>query len=140
MAKLYNLPIRIYYEDTDAGGIVYYANYLKFAERARTEFVRSLGFEQREELESADRFGFIVRRAEVEYLKPSRLDDLIEVSCEVMDVKGATVEACQTVSCNGEERVKIKITLVYISMLKMRPQRVPEKMVEKLLEYKKETN
>ncbi|MDD4557183.1 MAG: tol-pal system-associated acyl-CoA thioesterase [Alphaproteobacteria bacterium] len=138
MVKLYKLPIRIYYEDTDAGGIVYYANYLKFAERARTEFVRSLGFEQREDLESDDKFGFIVRRAELEYLKPSRLDDLIEISCEVEDVKGATVEACQIVSCNGEERVKIKVTLVYISLAKMRPQRVPEKMVEKLWEYKRE--
>lgn len=136
MSNVFKLPIRIYYEDTDAGGVVYYANYLRYAERARTEFLRHLGFEQLEDLESADKFAFMIRRAEVDYLRPSRLDDLIEISCVVEDIKGATVEMSQEVICNGEVRVKIKVTAVYISLSRMRPTRVPEEMVKKFLEEK----
>ncbi|MDR1694933.1 MAG: tol-pal system-associated acyl-CoA thioesterase [Lactobacillaceae bacterium] len=128
--EVFKLPIRVYYEDTDAGGIVYYANYLKFAERARTEFLRWGGFEQAEDLSSEERYAFIVRKAEVEYLKPSKLDDLIEVSCEIEEIKGAGIVCKQDVICNGEVRVKIKVTAVYISLAKMRPMRVPEEMVK----------
>lgn len=133
MKPIFKLPIRIYYEDTDAGGIVYYANYLKFAERARTEFIRHHGFEQADDLESQDRFAFIVRKAEAEYLKPSKLDDLIEVTCEVEEIKGATIVCKQEVICKGEVRVKIKVTAVYISLSKMRPMRVPDEMIKKCL-------
>lgn len=134
MSEKFRLPVRIYYEDTDAGGVVYYANYLKYAERARTEFLRFLGFEQREDLESEGRFAFMIRKAEVEYLKPSRLDDLIEVCCEVENIKGATVEMNQEILCKDETRVKIKVTAVYINLDKMRPTRVPEEMAAKFIE------
>ena len=71
---------RVYWEDTDGGGVVYYANYLKFMERARTEWLRSLGHQQHE---IAEKFGFVfaVREARVNYLKPARLDDDLEVTC-----------------------------------------------------------
>lgn len=133
MSDIFKLPIRIYYEDTDAGGIVYYANYLKFAERARTEFIRFHGFEQSDELESIDKFAWIIRKADLEYLIPSRLDDLIEVTCEVVDVKGATISVKQQVICNGEVRVNINVTAVYISLSRMRPQRVPQNMIDKMI-------
>lgn len=133
--KVFHLPVRIYYEDTDAGGIVYYANYLKYAERARTEFLRALGLEQTDDLSTEDKFGFIVRKAELEYLKPSRLDDLIHITCEVVDIKGATVVMNQEIRCGDEVRVVAKITAVYISLARMRPSRVPEKVVSKFAEF-----
>lgn len=133
IGKTFALPIRIYYEDTDAGGIVYYANYLKFAERARTEYIRYFGFEQAEDLNSEERFAFIVRRIEIDYLIPSRLDDLIEITCEVEEVKGASILINQEVVCNGQTRVKIKAHVVYISLAKMRPKRVPDEMIKVML-------
>lgn len=137
IGETFHLPVRIYYEDTDAGGIVYYANYLKYAERARTEFLRYLGFEQVEDLDSAERYGFIVRAAELEYLKPSKLDDLIEVTCKIDEVKGASIVCKQEIVCNGEVRVKAKVTAVYISLSKMRPMRVPEEMIKVFKDGKK---
>ena len=79
MSTYFSLPLRVYYEDTDSGGVVYYANYLKFMERARTEWLRSLGFEQ-DELSRRDGILFVVRAARVEYLKPARFNDSLEVS------------------------------------------------------------
>ena len=73
-------PVRVYYEDTDAGGIVYYANYLKFAERARTEYIRALGVRQQDALEAEDKFAFVVRHCEVDYQAPAVLDDELVVS------------------------------------------------------------
>ena len=70
-------PVRIYYEDTDAGGVAYYANYLRFAERARTEFLRYLGFGNQQEILEKDRFAFMVRHVEADYRAPAILDDLL---------------------------------------------------------------
>ena len=79
MSTYFSLPLRVYYEDTDSGGVVYYANYLKFMERARTEWLRSFGLEQ-DELSRRDGILFVVRSARVEYLKPARFNDSLEVS------------------------------------------------------------
>ncbi len=133
MSDIFNIPVRIYYEDTDAGGIVYYANYLKYAERARTEFIRYHGFEQYDDLNSEDKFAWIIRKADLEYLIPSRLDDLLEITCEVVEVKGATILIKQEVKCKGEVRVKINVMAVYISLTSMRPKRVPEEMITKMV-------
>ena len=78
----FTIPVRVYYEDTDAGGVVYYANYLKFLERCRTEWLRDIGHEQGELLRDPG-IAFVVRSVNVEYLKPARLDDLLTVSLEV---------------------------------------------------------
>jgi acyl-CoA thioester hydrolase len=88
--------VRVYYEDTDAGGVVYHASYLRFAERARTEALRDLGIPHAELLE---RFSlmFMVRRVEVHYLRPARVDDLLSIDTEVVTVGGASAELCQTV-------------------------------------------
>src|ERR1700750_1735509 len=82
-------PIRVYYEDTDAGGVVFYANYLKFFERARTEWLRSLGVEQRKFFEDTGLM-FAVRRTSVEYLKTASLDDLLVVVSRVERLGGAS--------------------------------------------------
>ena len=80
MQKLNNFSTkyRVYYEDTDAGGVVYYANYLKFFERARTDFLRALNISQNELLQS-EKLIFVVRRCEIDYVSPAKLDDLVEV-------------------------------------------------------------
>jgi acyl-CoA thioester hydrolase len=88
--------VRVYYEDTDAGGVVYHASYLRFAERARTEALRDLGIPH---AELAERFSvmFMVRRIEVDYLRPARVDDLLSIDTEVLAVGGASVALRQTV-------------------------------------------
>lgn len=123
-------PVRIYYEDTDAGGIVYYANYLKFAERARTEFLRGLGEGQTDDLEK-EKKGFIVRRAAAEYLKSARLGDLLSVSCEIMEVKGAAVDMKQEIRRGDELLTEIEIKAVYFDFARMRPTRIPPRMLLK---------
>ncbi len=88
--------LRVYYEDTDAGGVVYHANYLRFAERARTEALRDAGIPH---ADLVDRFSlmFMVRRLEIDYVRPAILDDPLVVDTETMDVGGATVVLRQTV-------------------------------------------
>lgn len=83
----HKLPIRVYYEDTDMAGIVYYANYLRYIERARSEWVRELGIDQRE-MKEADGLVFVVRRVEADYLSPARLDDLLVVETETVQLTG----------------------------------------------------
>ncbi|MGE5501186.1 MAG: YbgC/FadM family acyl-CoA thioesterase [Ignavibacteriales bacterium] len=117
--------IRVNWEDTDAGGIVYHSNYLNFAERARTEMVRAAGISQVDLLAAGH--AFAVRRAEVDFLKPARLDDLLEVESAVTEVGGASLEVRQTVRRldDGAELVRLNIRLGFIS-LEGRPARMPE--------------
>lgn len=130
--KIFVFPVRIYYEDTDAGGIVYYANYLKFAERARTEFLRHIGVgNQREALED-DVCGFVVRHLEIDYKSSAKLDDFLTVSCEVTEVKGASVTMRQQICRQEEILADIDIKLVYVSLLKKRPIRIPAAVLEKI--------
>lgn len=93
-ATAFETSVRIYYEDTDAAGIVYYANYLKFFERARTELLRAFGVEQRA-LTQESGVVFAVRRIEVDYLKPARLDDVVTVDASVASVGGASLSMTQ---------------------------------------------
>ena len=94
--EIYRWPVRVYYEDTDGGGVVYYANYLKFLERARTEWLRSLGFEQGE-LAQRHRVLFVVRAVAVEYLKPSLYDDSLQITVEPAKVGAGSIELAQRV-------------------------------------------
>lgn len=108
-------PVRVYYEDTDAAGIVYYANYLKFAERARTEMIRCLGFEHRRSM-AEDGVAFAVRSCTAEYSLPARLDDEIAVRTRIDAVGGASLKATQRVvqrdgGGNHIELVNLKIRL-----------------------------
>ena len=89
------MPLRVYYEDTDAGGIVYYANYLKFFERARTEWLRDLGFEQDKLLEQS--IGFVVKRVEMHNHAPARFNQLLSIITELVNCKGASLEFKQII-------------------------------------------
>jgi acyl-CoA thioester hydrolase len=123
-------PIRVYYEDTDAAGIVYYANYLKFAERARAEMLRAAGLSSRLLAEEAG-IAFAVRRCAVEYLAPARLDDLLEIRTRVRSMRGATLEAEQVVVREGREIVRLDVTLACIGR-GGRPARLPSAVVRAL--------
>ncbi len=133
---LYQLPIRIYYEDTDAGGIVYYANYLKFMERARTEWLREMGYEQDQ---LRDEYGmiFVVRAVNIEYFKPALFNDLLSVTVSIADL-GKTHITCQQqvykpVADSGAENELITeatIGLVCIDAKRFRPKRIPDALRE----------
>jgi len=101
-------PLQIYWEDTDAGGIVYYANYLKFTERARTDLLRGLGINQQEMMQE-DGLNFVVRECHVEYLKPAKMDDRIEVQTRVCDLKGASLQMLQNVYRGDDLLIKSSV-------------------------------
>lgn len=117
------LPVRVYYEDTDAAGVVYYANYLKFAERARTEFLRAIGHDHVGMLRDHG-LAFMVRRCVIDYLKPARLDDHLEVRLYVGTVGGATIDLVQTVERAATLLASLDVRLACVSP-DGRPQRLP---------------
>ena len=116
--------IRVYYDDTDAGGVVYHANYLRYAERARTEALRHLGVPHAEMLEQHGTM-FMVRGLEVDYLKGARLDDALTVETEVLDVGGATVRLRQTVANAGSPCAVLTVRLACVRLDGHRPGRIP---------------
>lgn len=109
----HNLRLRVYYEDTDAAGIVYYANYLRFAERGRTEFLREAGVDQRV-LREQDGVLFAVRRCEIDYLRPARLDDLIDVVSRIEVLGGASVTMRQTIMRSAEILAQLSVRVACI--------------------------
>ncbi len=119
----HRLPIRVYYEDTDTAGIVYYANYLKFAERARTEMLRLAGINQSD---MAKRYGmaFAVRDCAIEFRAPARLDDLIEVRSRFTELVGATVSGVQVIWRDAEELVRLEVRVACLRE-NGRPTRIP---------------
>jgi acyl-CoA thioester hydrolase len=123
----HRLPIRVYYEDTDAGGIVYHAQYLCFAERARTEFLRTLGTDHVRLL--AEHGGvFAVRRAMVEFNRPARLDDQLVVETRVTTASGARLKLRQDIKKGAQPLVSIDIELAFISP-DLRPLRLPADLI-----------
>ena len=117
------IAVRVYYEDTDLAGIVYYANYLKFIERARTEWVRGLGIDQARLREDAG-LVFAVRRIDAEYRQPARFDDLLRVTTLPLSVTGARVVLGQEVWRGAALLFEAKVTLVALTALG-RPARLP---------------
>ena len=127
------LPIRVYYEDTDSGGMVYYANYLRYAERARTEMLRLSGINQSE---MANRYGmaFAVRDCTIDFRYPARLDDLIEVRSRIVELAGATVSAVQALWRGAEELVRIEVRVACLRG-DGRPTRIPAPLRQALEPY-----
>lgn len=115
---------RVYYEDTDSGGVVYYANYLKFFERARTDYLRQFGISQNE-LSSRENIVFVVRRCEIDYLASARLDDLISVSVEIVDFKVASIAMNQEIFVANHLIAKLKVELVCIDKISFKPKKIP---------------
>jgi acyl-CoA thioester hydrolase len=119
----HSFPLRVYYEDTDAAGIVYHANYLKFAERGRSEMLRSLGFPHRK-LGAEDGVGFAVRRCSIEYLAPARLEDALTVVTSLTGIGAATLSARQEIRREGQLLVDIDMLVACIGR-DGRPRRLP---------------
>ena len=118
------LPIRIYYEDTDAGGIVYYANYLKFFERARTECLRSLGFSQHALLEHD--IAFVVRHVDMHYHMPAQFDDEITVYSSLSELKKASMVFTQTIKKQDKVLVSATIQVACVKLTHMKPCAIPK--------------
>ena len=131
--KIFAYPIRVYYEDTDAGGIVYYANYLKFAERARTEFIRTLGVNQEKNLE-AGQTGFVVRSCNIDYIASARLDDALIVTCKVLEIGGASLLMRQEIYRENTLLTQIDVKLVHMSLALKRPVRIDSELSTKIKE------
>ena len=146
MSKAFGWPVRIYWEDTDAGGIVYYANYLKYMERARSEWLRSLGVEQTE-LKEREGLMFVVVRAEVDFRIPARYGDLLQVTCEVAEARRASLTFKQDVvrasagqstgqrtgeGNGGEVLVSGQIRIACLDVEKFRPRSMPEAMLQEI--------
>jgi len=122
-APLHRFAVRVYYEDTDAAGIVYYANYLKFAERARSEWLREIGGDEAKAMKAGGLL-FVVRRCKIDYRQPARLDDLLEVATRVVAVAGATLDLEQVVRRDDADLVVMKVTLACLNSAG-RPARLP---------------
>ena len=126
-ARVFSWPVRIYWEDTDAGGVVYYANYLRFLERARTEWLRSLGIDQskvRDELGVV----FVVRDVAVEYLAPARLDDELESTIEAVERRSASMTFAQRIlrRSDGTVLVTARVRVACVAASDFKPHRIPE--------------
>lgn len=135
MKAVFTFPIRIYWEDTDAGGIVFYANYLKFFERARTEWLRSLGVEQQS---LKDEIGgmFVVSETQLKYFLPARLDDLLEVTAQTVETGRASLVLSQQAWLNvaGQRKLLAEgtIRIGWVDSHTMKPGRIPAKILEAL--------
>ena len=133
MAKKFNFNIKVYYEDTDAGGVVYYANYLKFLERARSEAIYSLGFSNKGLLEN---YGIllIVKSCNIEYKKPAQFEDLLEISSEASSFTKTSILMNQSINRDKDLIVEAKIHLVFINE-KFKPVKIPEQILSEFEPY-----
>ena len=133
----FEFPIRVYWEDTDAGGIVFYANYLKFFERARTEWLRSLGLGQQALREQTGGM-FVVADASLKYLRPARLDDELVVSAALQEAGRAGVVVAQHASLPGPSGTastllcQASIRAGWVDAQTLKPARIPSDILEKL--------
>lgn len=124
-------PVRVYWEDTDAGGVVYYANYLKFMERARSEWLRALGFEQ-DVLRDEAGAVFVVRRVEVDYLSPARLNDQLDVSVNLHEIGRASLSVKQTLTRGATRLVCAQVTLACVDAAHFKPIKIPAPILQAL--------
>ena len=126
----FSLRLRVYIEDTDAGGIVYYVNYLKFMERARTEFMRSLGF-GKDYIFNHDLM-FVVRDMAVKYLQPAQLDDELEATALITSLKGASMTMAQSVRRGEQMLARGEVTIACVDRAGVKPRRIPRDMLDRL--------
>jgi acyl-CoA thioester hydrolase len=136
---IHRTPLRVYYEDTDAGGVVYHAGYLRYAERARTEALRDAGIPHADLVERFNLM-FMVHRVEIDYVRPARLDDLLTVETETLDVGGATVLLRQTVRGPDGVCATLRIKLACVRIGGNKPARIPPRWREGMLGLRGESS
>jgi acyl-CoA thioester hydrolase len=124
-SKVFSLPVRVYFQDTDAGGVVYHANYLNFMERARTEWLRTYGHSNAGLMKE---FGmvFVMRSVKLDYLKPALLDDVLDVTAQIKDIGRSRLTLLQTVRRGDELLTEAEVHLVCVSLESFKPVSVPE--------------
>jgi acyl-CoA thioester hydrolase len=127
----FTLPVRVFYEDTDAGGVVYYANYLRYLERARTEWLRQLGL-PREQLRATVGWVFVVTEVEAKYHRPARLDDLLQVHAEVAEASRASLLFAQRVERDGEPLLTARVRVACVDQASFKPRRLPAELLSQL--------
>ncbi len=127
----FSIPVRVYYEDTDAGGVVYYANYLKFMERARTEWLRGLGFEQ-DALSTQEGVIFAVRAVKVEFLKPGRFNDLLRATVSMTRRGGASLTFAQAVQRDTTTLCEAEIKVACLDAGSFAPRPIPRRILSRL--------
>jgi acyl-CoA thioester hydrolase len=120
----FDAEFRVYYEDTDAGGIVYHANYLKYMERTRTEWVRSLGISQQNLLEQS--LGFVVIDMSIAFKRSAKLDDIVKVSCEVTEKRGASLTFAQKIMKDNTLLVSAVVKVACVNTKRSRPTAIPK--------------
>ncbi len=128
---VFRWTVRVYYEDTDAAGIVYYANYLKFFERCRTEWLRSLGFDQRQ-LAQRERLQFVVADLAVQYHRPARLDDALTIEATIVERARTYVVFRQRARRGAELLASARVKVACVDTGRMAPARLPAALVERL--------
>ena len=131
MSKSFTWPVRVYYEDTDSGGVVYYANYLKFFERARTEWLRNFGLNQ-DKLAQEEGLIFVVRRAELEFERPARLDDLLEITVEPLKLARVYVQLAQEARRGAEVLARAEIQVACLNRHNFKPAAIPKSIRESI--------
>jgi len=123
--KIFSLPVRVYFQDTDAGGVVYHASYVNFMERARTEWLRTYGYSNAGLMKE---FGavFVVRSLKLDYFKPALLDDLLDVTAQVKDIGRSRIALLQSVRRGAEVLTEAEVHLVCVALESFKPIRVPD--------------
>lgn len=132
--KAHILPVRVYYEDTDISGIVYHANYLRYMERGRSEFLRLAGIHHMVMMANAEPIAWTIRRMEINYAKAARLDDNLEIHTRYRTMSGARLTGEQWVKRNGMDLVTAKVEAAIITMTG-KPRRIPEDVRVKLQDF-----
>jgi acyl-CoA thioester hydrolase len=130
-APIFRWPLRVYYEDTDFGGVVYYANYLRYFERARTEWLRSLGIEHQALAREAG-LQFVVRRAEIDFLRGARLDDELEITVELAERKRTWLMLKQQALRAGEPMASALVQAACVRCADFKPAPLPAALADKL--------
>ncbi len=128
----FHWPVRVYWEDTDAGGVVYYANYLKFMERARSEWLRACGFEQ-DVLRDEAGVVFVVRRVEIDYLSPARFNDQLDVSVSLHETGRASLSVRQELMRGSTCLARAEVTLACVDAVRFKPVKIPPLLLQTLV-------
>lgn len=130
-ANQFNWPIRVYYEDTDSGGVVYHSNYLNFMERARTEWLRHLGFEQTY-LKDACNMIFVVHSLHIVFKKPAKLNDLLTITSEFAKIGRGSVEFLQTIHLDKQVLAQAQVKVACVGALTFKPTGLPRQVSLKM--------
>ena len=128
-AQSFNWPIRVYYEDTDAGGVVYHSQYLNFLERARTEWLRHFGFEQTDLRDNLNVI-IVVHSLQIAFKKPAKFNDLLVVKCQLIALGNSSWQCAQTIVKGDEVLIEAQVKVAFINSISFKPTRIPAAILQ----------